>query len=80
MCSIPPPPVPVEPPKSSKVLATWFEGLYPEASKVTRPGRFEATVRKIAAPALLQKASGKRTEAVSGKIVEAQKYHSQNFR
>ena len=32
------------------VLATWFHQLYPTATKITRPCRFEATVRRIAAP------------------------------
>ena len=32
------------------VLVSWFEQLYPEARKITRPGRFVATIRRIAAP------------------------------
>ena len=32
------------------VLAAWFQELYPVATKITSPGRFEATVRRMAAP------------------------------
>ena len=32
------------------VLAAWFCELYPETRKITRPSRFEATVRRVAAP------------------------------
>ena len=33
------------------VLVSWFQQLYPEARKITRPGRFVASIRRIAAPA-----------------------------
>lgn len=35
---------------TARVLAAWFEIFFPDAPKVSRPGRFESTVRKIAAP------------------------------
>ena len=35
---------------SKDVLAAWFQELYPDATKITHPGRFEATVRRMAAP------------------------------
>lgn len=32
------------------VLAAWFHVLYPTAKKITRPCRFESTIRRIAGP------------------------------
>ena len=29
------------------VLLSWFQQLYPEARKITRPGRFVASIRRI---------------------------------
>jgi len=70
---------------SSNVLVAWFEGLYPEASKGTRPGRFEATVRKIAALVLpsshgSKRLQGEELELYLGKLWRPPKYHSQNPR
>ena len=33
------------------VVAAWFELLYPSSIQITRPCRFEVTLRRIAAPA-----------------------------
>ena len=32
------------------VLVSWFQQLYPKTRKITRPGRFVASIRRIAAP------------------------------
>lgn len=32
------------------VLCSWYEQLYPTTTRISRPGRFEATVKRIAAP------------------------------
>ena len=32
------------------VLINWYQQLYPTAQKITRPGRFETSIRRIGAP------------------------------
>ena len=33
------------------VLTDWFQRIYPNATSITRPSRFETAIRRIAAPA-----------------------------
>ena len=34
------------------VLIIWYQQLYPTAQKITRPGGFETSIRRIAAPTM----------------------------
>ena len=60
---------------TNDVLAAWFHELYPDATNITCPGRFEATVRRMAAPT---RSSSHGSGRLEGKKLECYRWVPKN--